>query len=208
MPMVTLYDMNGNPAGELELAPDVFDVPYHESVLHQVLVACQASRRRGTHSTRTRGEVRGGGRKPWRQKGTGLARHGSRRSPLWTGGGIVFGPRPRSYRQKVPRKVRRLAMRSALSQRLREDRLTVLSELTFEEFKTRRFVALLSALRIGEPRVLVVLHRRDQKVEKSAANIPGVTVVSADRLNVADVVSHERLLATREALQQIEEVLS
>jgi large subunit ribosomal protein L4 len=199
MPKVSVFNMEGETVGELELNPEVFEAPYHQAVLHQVVLAQQANARRGTHKTKTRGEVRGGGRKPWRQRGTGQARHGSRRSPLWKGGGVVFGPRPRSYSQKIPKKMRQLAMKSALSQRLREEMITALSELKLN---------MLKALKVDGGRALVVVNQPDIKVEKSAANLPGVKLVRASNLNVLDLVKYPRLVATREALQSIEEVLS
>ena len=209
MATVSLFNMQGESVGELELKPEVFEVPYHETVLHQVLLAQQANARRGTHKTKGRGEVRGGGKKPWRQKGTGQARHGSRRSPIWKGGGVSFGPQPRSYEQKIPKKMRRLAMRSALSQRLREESLTALSELSLESFSTKSFLGVLQALKVADAgRTLVVVTEPDLKVEKSAANLPGVKLVRATNLNLVDLVKYPRLVATREALQTIEEVLS
>lgn len=208
MPKVSVFNMEGETVGELELNPEVFEAPYHQAVLHQVVLAQQANARRGTHKTKTRGEVRGGGRKPWRQKVPGQARHGSRRSPLWKGGGVVFGPRPRSYSQKIPKKMRQLAMKSALSQRLREEMITALSELKLETFSTRHFVNMLKALKVDGGRALVVVNQPDIKVEKSAANLPGVKLVRASNLNVLDLVKYPRLVATREALQSIEEVLS
>jgi large subunit ribosomal protein L4 len=201
MPKVSVFNMEGETVGELELNPEVFEAPYHQAVLHQVVLAQQANARRGTHKTKTRGEVRGGGRKPWRQRGTGQARHGSRRSPLWKGGGVVFGPRPRSYSQKIPKKMRQLAMKSALSQRLREEMITALSELKLETFSTRHFVNMLKALKVDGGRALVVVNQPDIKV-------PGVKLVRASNLNVLDLVKYPRLVATREALQSIEEVLS
>lgn len=208
MPKIALHNTEGGVVGEVELNAEVFEVPYHEAVLHQVLVALQANARRGTHKTKTRGEVRGGGRKPWRQKGTGMARHGSRRSPIWKGGGTVFGPIPRKYTQQINKKTRRLAMRSALSQRVREESLTALSELQVETGKTRDFVAVLRNLGLADQGTLVVVGQPDVLVQRSASNLPNVTLVSAANLNLVDVVSHPRLVATREALQQIEEVLS
>jgi large subunit ribosomal protein L4 len=208
MPKVSVFNMKGETVGELELSPEVFEAPYHQAVLHQVMLAQQANARRGTHKVKTRGEVSGGGKKPWRQKGTGMARHGSRRSPIWKGGGISFGPQPRSYGQKIPKKMRHLAMRSALSQRLREEMLTALSELTLDEFSTRTFAAMLAALKVDGGRTLVVVNQPDLKVEKSAANLPGVKLVRASNLNLLDLVKFPRLVATREALQSIQEVLS
>lgn len=208
MPKVSLFNMKGETVGELELMPEIFEVPYHQTVLHQVVLAQQANLRRGTHKTKGRGEVSGGGKKPWRQKGTGMARHGSRRSPIWKGGGVSFGPQPRSYEQKIPKKMRRLAMRSALSQRLREEMLTALNELALEDYSTRTFAQMLQALKVDGGRTLVVVTEPDLKVEKSAANLPGVKLVRASNLNVLDLVKYPRLVATREALQSIQEVLS
>jgi large subunit ribosomal protein L4 len=208
MPKVSVFNMKGEAVGELELNPEVFEAPYHQAVLHQVVLAQQANARRGTHKTKTRGEVRGGGKKPWRQKGTGQARHGSRRSPIWKGGGVSFGPQPRSYSQKIPKKMRQLAMKSALSQRLREEMITALSEITLGEFSTRHFADMLKALKVDGGRALVVVNQPDLKVEKSAANLPGVKLVRASNLNLLDLVKYPRLVATREALQSIEEVLS
>lgn len=208
MPKVSLFNMKGETVGELELRPEVFEVPYHQTVLHQVVLAQQANARRGTHKTKGRGEVRGGGKKPWRQKGTGMSRHGSRRSPIWKGGGVSFGPQPRSYEQKIPKKMRRLAMRTALSQRLREEMLTALNELALEDYSTRTFAQMLQALKVDGGRTLVVVTEPDLKVEKSAANLPGVKLVRASNLNVLDLVKYPRLVATREALQSIQEVLS
>jgi len=208
MPKVSVFNMKGETVGELDLNPEVFEAPYHQAVLHQVMLALQANARRGTHKVKTRGEVSGGGKKPWRQKGTGMARHGSRRSPIWKGGGVTFGPQPRSYGQKIPKKMRHLAMRSALSQRLREEMLTALSELKLEDFSTRTFAGMLSALKVEGGRTLVVVNQPDLKVEKSAANLPGVKLVRASNLNLLDLVKFPRLVATREALQSIQEVLS
>ncbi len=208
MPKVSVFNMKGETVGELELNPEVFEAPYHQAVLHQVMLALQANARRGTHKVKTRGEVSGGGKKPWRQKGTGMARHGSRRSPIWKGGGISFGPQPRSYGQKIPKKMRHLAMRSALSQRLREEMLTALSELKLEDFSTRTFAGVLAAVKAEGGRTLVVVNQPDLKVEKSAANLPGVKLVRASNLNLLDLVKYPRLVATREALQSIQEVLS
>lgn len=208
MPRVSLHDMTGNVVGDLDLKDEVFDVPYNQGLIHQIYEGLRANKRRGTHSTKTRGEVRGGGKKPWRQKGTGMARHGSRRSPIWKGGGVTFGPRPHSYHRVLPRKMRRLAMRSALSHRLREKRLTALSQVTLDEFKTRAIVGMLRDLGVNERRTLLLLHEPDLKVQKSASNVPGLRVVLADDVNLEDVVLHHRLLATQEALKKLEEVLA
>ncbi len=210
MPKVSLYNMKGETVGELELNQEVFAVPYNEALIHQVMVSLRANQRQGNAKTKTRGEVSGGGRKPFRQKGTGMARQGSRRSPLMRGGAITFGPVVRSYTQAIPRKMRRLALRSALSQRVNESVLTALDALKIEEYKTKDFIAVLDAIKVQptEGRVLVVLKDADKKTLKSAANIPNVRVVEARNLNLLDVIDYPRLVATSDALKAIEEGLA
>ena len=207
MPKVSLYNMKGETVGELELNQEVFAVPYNEALIHQVMVSLRANQRQGNAKTKTRGEVSGGGRKPFRQKGTGMARQGSRRSPLMRGGAITFGPVVRSYTQAIPRKMRRLALRSALSQRVNESVLTALDALKIEEYKTKAFIAVLDAIKVQptEGRVLVVLKDADEKTLKSAANVPNVRVVEARNLNLLDVSDYPRLVATSDALKAIEE---
>lgn len=208
MPKLSLHDMTGKVVGDLDLKSEVFDVPFNSGLVHQIFVGLMANQRRGTHSTKTRGEVRGGGRKPHRQKGTGGARHGSRRSPIFRGGGITFGPRPRSYQQSLPKKMRHGALRCALSQRLRDENLTGLSELTLSEFKTKAIVSLFDALKLDSRKTLLVLGAPNRFVEKSAANIPGLQVVLASDLNLVDVMKHDRVVATQEALTILQEALS
>lgn len=208
MPKVSLLNMKGEAVGELELNPAVFEAPYNSAVLHQVMVGLQANQRRGTAKAKTRGEVSGGGRKPYRQKGTGAARQGSRRSPLHRGGAITFGPVPRSYAQKLPKKMRHLAMRCALSQRLREEALTALDKLAFEDYSTKSFVSVLEAIKATTGRVLVVVDNADSKVVKSAANVRDVRMVEARNLNLLDVVHYPRVVATSDALKSIQEVLA
>ncbi len=210
MPKVSLYNMKGETVGELELNQEVFAVPYNEALIHQVMVSLRANQRQGNAKTKTRGEVSGGGRKPFRQKGTGMARQGSRRSPLMRGGAITFGPVVRSYTQAIPRKMRRLALRSALSQRVNESVLTALDALKIEEYKTKAFIAVLDAIKVQptEGRVLVVLKDADDKTLKSAANVPNVRVVEARNLNLLDVIDYPRLVATSDALKAIEEGLA
>lgn len=208
MPKLSLHDMAGKVVGDLELKSEVFDVPFNSGLVHQIFVGLLANARRGTHSTKTRGEVRGGGRKPHRQKGTGGARHGSRRSPIFRGGGITFGPRPRSYAQSLPKKMRHGALRCALSQRLRDENLTGLSELTMSEFKTKTIVKLFSDLKLDSRKTLLVLGSPNTHVMKSASNIPGLNVVHASDLNLVDVMKHDRVVATQEALNIIQEALS
>lgn len=208
MPKLSLHDMKGKVVGDLELSNEVFDVPFNEGLVHQIFCGLMANKRRGTHHTKTRGEVRGGGAKPYRQKGTGMARHGSRRSPIFTGGGITFGPRSRSYNQSLPKKMRHGAMRCALSQRLRDENLTALSGLELKEFKTKAIVKMFQDLKLETKKTLLVLGAPDQQVEKSASNLPGLNVVQADRLNLIDVLKHDRVVATKDALEKIQEVLS
>lgn len=210
MPKVSLYNMKGETVGELELNQEVFAVPYNEALIHQVMVSLRANQRQGNAKTKTRGEVSGGGRKPFRQKGTGMARQGSRRSPLMCGGAITFGPVVRSYTQAIPRKMRRLALRSALSQRVNESVLTALDALKIEEYKTKAFISVLNAIKVQptEGRVLVVLKDADEKTLKSAANVPNVRVVEARNLNLLDVIDYPRLVATSDALKAIEEGLA
>lgn len=193
--------------GDLELSETVFGAPVNEGLVHQAVVRYLANQRQGTASTKTRGEVSGGGRKPWRQKGTGRARQGSIRAPQWVGGGTVFGPKPRDYRQAMPKKARRAALRSALSSKVASGELLVLDELTFEEPKTKKMVEVLENLKAAGASALVVTGELDRNVILSARNIPGVGTTRAGDLNVYDVVAHARLIATKDAIAKIEEVL-
>lgn len=206
MPKVTIRNMDGSEVGELELSDAVFGIEPNESVLHVAVVMQQASMRRGTHAVKNRSAVRGGGRKPWRQKGTGRARHGSIRSPQWVGGGVVFGPTPRSYRYKLPKKVRRLAIKSALSSKVKDNELIVLESLTFDEPKTKEMVRVLSNLDAKE--ALIVVKDRNENAELSARNIQGVTLIPSSKINVLDVLKHDKLIMTVDAVSQVEEVLS
>ncbi|OYD06533.1 50S ribosomal protein L4 [Paludifilum halophilum] len=206
MPKINVLDMNGSPVGEMELSESVFGIEPNEAVLHDAVVMQQASQRRGTHAVKNRAAVRGGGRKPWKQKGTGRARHGSIRSPIWVGGGVVFGPTPRTYNYKLPKKVRRLAIRSALSSKVKNDTLVVLDQLSFDAPKTKEMVKLLSNLEAGQ-KALVVSNGYDENVALSARNIPGVKLVDAKGLNVLDVLDHDKVIITRDAVSRVEEVL-
>lgn len=208
MPKLSLHDMKGKVVGDLELSSEVFDVPFNQGLVHQIFTGLMANKRRGTHHTKTRGEVRGGGAKPYRQKGTGMARHGTRRSPIFAGGGVTFGPRSRSYNQQLPKKMRHGALRCALSQRVRDENLTALSALEMKEFKTKSIVKMFKDLKLETKKTLLVLGAPDQQVEKSASNLPGLNVVQADRLNLVDVLKHDRVVATKDALEKIQEVLS
>jgi large subunit ribosomal protein L4 len=207
MPTVKVVNLKGEVVGEQELSEAVFAAPVHVPAMHQVVVAQLANKRQGTHSTKTRGEVRGGGRKPWRQKHTGRARHGSIRSPIWTGGGVTHGPKPRDYHQKVNRKVRRLALRSALSVKVREDRLVVLDSFDMEKPKTRELVTFFQAIGAGK-KPLVMIGQSQPAAYKSMSNIPGARVLHVDSINVFDLLHHDHLIVTSDALRQIEEVLA
>jgi len=197
--------MNGSQVDEMELSDAVFGIEPHAAVLHDAVVMQLASMRRGTHAVKNRAAVRGGGRKPWRQKGTGRARHGSIRSPLWVGGGVVFGPKPRSNAYKLPKKVRRLAMKSALSSKVRDNELIVLDDLKMEQPKTREMVKVLGNLK-ADRKALVVSSEYDENVALSARNIPGVKFVQAEGLNVYDILNHDKLILTRDAVARVEEV--
>jgi len=203
---VPLYNMEGQTIGQVELRDDIFGITPHVPVMHQALVRQLANARLGTHKTKTRGEVSGGGRKPWRQKGTGRARHGSIRAPQWRGGGTVFGPRPRSYRQKMPKKMRHLAYKSALSVKAKEGQIIVLDKLEMPEPKTKAMAALLDALAVDSS-ALILLPERNENVEKSARNLPGVKTLRAQYLNVRDLLGYDYLVMPLGALEVIESIL-
>ncbi|WP_318616146.1 50S ribosomal protein L4 [Sporosarcina sp. YIM B06819] len=206
MPKVSVLNQTGSSVGDIELNDAIFGIVPNEAVLFEALVQQRASLRQGNHKVKTRAEVAGGGRKPWRQKGTGRARQGSIRSPQWRGGGIVFGPNPRSYSYKLPKKVRRLALLSALSQKVREEDMIVLEGLTFDAPKTKEFIKVLSALAIDK-KALIVTADLDETVALSARNIPGISVVTASGINVLDLIGHNKLVMTKAAVQKVEEVL-
>jgi len=206
MPKVAVYNQAGSKVGEIDLNESIFGIEPNNHVLFEAIVMQRASLRQGTSKVKNRSEVRGGGRKPWRQKGTGRARQGSIRSPQWRGGGIVFGPVPRSYSYKLPKKVRRLAIKSALSTKVLEDSVVVLESLNFEAPKTKEFVNVLSNLPVGK-KALVVTEALNENVALSARNIPGVTVVDANNISVLDVVGHNTLIMTKAAVEKVEEVL-
>jgi large subunit ribosomal protein L4 len=207
MPKVDLFSQNGSKVSEIELNESVFGIEPNQHVLFEAVVMQRASLRQGTHKTKIRSEVAGGGRKPWRQKGTGRARQGSIRSPQWRGGGTVFGPVPRSYSYKLPKKVRRLAIKSALSSKVLDENLVVLETLAFEAPKTKDFKGVLNALSVNS-KALIVTADLDENVALSARNIPGVTVVTANGINVLDVLNHEKLIMTKAAVEKVEEVLA
>ncbi|MBP1933026.1 50S ribosomal protein L4 [Ammoniphilus resinae] len=206
MPKVALYNQTGAQVGEIELADAVFGIEPNQHVLHDAVVMQQSSMRQGTHDTKTRSEVSGGGRKPWKQKGTGRARQGSIRSPQWVGGGTVFGPTPRSYAYKLPKKVRRLAIKSALSSKVKNEEILVLEGLQFEAPKTKEMTAVLKSLNVAS-KALVVTGDFAENVALSARNIPGVKFVTAEGINVLDVLKHDKLIITKDAVAKVEEVL-
>ncbi len=206
MAVVKIVDQTNKEVGEITLAPEVFEAPVKPEILHLVVRQKLAARRSGTHAVKTRADVSGGGRKPWRQKGTGRARAGSTRSPLWRGGAVIFGPQPRDYTFKVNRKVRRLAMCMALSSRLADNGLTVVNSFDLPDFKTKHFAAVAQTL--GLKKVLIVVDKEDNNLSLSARNIPGVTVLTQDRLNVYDVLRHPQLVMSESAVNLVQERLA
>ena len=204
MPNVALYDIKGNTVGEIALSENVFGQPVNESVLHDVVVAHLANCRQGTQSALTRAEVSGGGKKPWRQKGTGRARQGSTRSPQWRHGGVVFAPKPRDYSIRVNKKVKRLAMKSALSSKVEGNELIVFDELNIEAPKTKEMVKVLNTVDVKK--ALIVLADKDEAVERASANIPGVKTTLVGTLNVYEILKYEKLILTKASVEKIEEV--
>ena len=207
MPKVALFDQKGSKVSDIELNDSIFGIEPNNHVLFEAVVMQRASLRQGTHKTKIRSEVAGGGRKPWKQKGTGRARQGSIRSPQWRGGGTVFGPTPRSYSYKLPKKVRRLAIKSALSSKVLDENILVLESLVFDGPKTKDFKGVLQALSV-ESKALIVTADLDENVALSGRNIPGVTIVTADGINVLDVLNHDKLILTKAAVEKVEEVLA
>lgn len=207
MPKVALLNQTGSNVGEIELNDSVFGIEPNQHVLYDAVIMQRASLRQGTHKVKNRSEVAGGGRKPWRQKGTGRARQGSIRSPQWRGGGVVFGPTPRSYAYKLPKKVRRLAIKSALSTKVLDNSIVVLEDLAFNAPKTKEMTSVLKGLSV-ERKALIVTADINENVALSARNIPGVTVVTATGVNVLDVLHHDKLIMTKAAVQKVEEVLA
>lgn len=208
MPKVTLYNTAGAAAGEIELNDSVFGVEYNEAVIHQAVVRQMANERLGTHATKTRGLVRGGGRKPWKQKGTGRARVGSIRSPLWVGGGTVFGPTPRSHAKDMTRKARQLAVKSALSEKLRANELIVVDAINFDAPKTKEVVKFLAAFNVDDKALIVDGGTASENTVLSARNIPGVKAYAPSGLNIYDIVHYTKLFLTQDAVKKIEEVLA
>ena len=204
MASVSVYNMEGAQVGTIELSDSIFAVPVNEHLVHQAVVAQLANKRQGTQKAKTRSEVRGGGRKPWRQKGTGHARQGSTRSPQWTGGGVVFAPKPRDYSVKMNKKEKQLAMKSALSSKVAENKLVVVDKLDLQEAKTSVFAKILAKL--SAPKALVVTKDKNNNVVLSANNIPTVKTTVANSLSVYDILKYEKLVLTKEAVAAIEEV--
>ncbi|WP_010528988.1 50S ribosomal protein L4 [Lentibacillus jeotgali] len=207
MPKVTLLKQDGSQAGDVELNDSVFGIEPNTHVLHEAVLMQRASMRQGTHDVKNRSERRGGGRKPWRQKGTGRARQGSIRSPQWVGGGTVFGPTPRSYSYKMPKKVRRLALKSAFSSKVQEDNLVVLENIAFDAPKTKEIVKMLEALNV-DSKVLIVTADKDENVIRSANNLPNAHVLTVEEINVLDLLMHDKLVITKDAADKAGEVLA
>ena len=204
MANVAVYNMQGETVGTMELNDAVFGVEVNEHVVHEVVVAQLANKRQGTQSAKTRAEVSGGGRKPWRQKGTGHARQGSTRSPQWTGGGVVFAPKPRDYSIRLNKKERRLALKSVLTSKVQDSKFFVLDELKFEEIKTKNMKAVLDALNVKK--AIIVLPTVDEKVILSARNIEGVATAQVNAINTYDILRYDAVVTTKDAVAKIEEV--
>lgn len=204
---VTLFKQDGSQGGDFELNESVFGIEPNEHVLTEAYIMQRASLRQGTHAVKTRTQVRGGGKKPWRQKGTGRARHGSTRSPIWVGGGVVFGPTPRSYSYQLPRKVRRLALKSALSSKAIDEKIVVLEDLAFDTPKTKDVISMLGALDVNE-KVLIVTAEKNENVIRSANNLKTVKVLSVTEVNVLDLLMHDKLILTKDAADKAGEVFA
>ena len=207
MPTVAVYDIAGTKVGDLELNDSIFGVEMNAPLLHQAVKMQLAAQRLGTHATKTRGFVRGGGRKPWKQKGTGRARSGSSRSPIWVGGGTIFGPHPRKYAFSMPRKQRRLAIKCALSDKVQSGEFLVLDSLDFDAPKTKNIVKMLKDFSVDD-KALIITAGEAENVEKSSRNIPGVKAINTTGLNVYDILNHDKLFITKDAITRIEEVLA
>ena len=204
MANVSVYNMEGNVVGAMELSDAVFGVEVNEHLVHAVVVAQLANKRQGTQKAKTRSEVSGGGRKPWRQKGTGHARQGSTRAPQWTGGGVVFAPTPRDYTIKLNKKERRLALKSVLTAKVQENKFIVLDELKLDEIKTKKFQAVLDNLNVNK--AMVVLNENDKNVVMSAKNIPNVITAQTNTINVYDILKYNTMIVTKAAVETIQEV--
>lgn len=205
MAVVKIFDKSRQEVGEMELAPEIFEIEVKPEILNQVVRQKRANQRAGTHATKNRAVIAGGGRKPWRQKGTGRARAGSTRSPIWRHGATIFGPQPRDYGFKLNKKVRKLALKMALSTRLKDENLMVVDDLAMSEIKTKKFSEIMQTL--GLKKVLIVVEKEDNNLSLSARNIPGVKVLSQDRLNVYDLLLHPQLVLDKEAARAVQERL-
>jgi large subunit ribosomal protein L4 len=206
MPTVDVFNLESKVTGRLELSDAIFGVPVKSHVLHEVVIYQLAKRRAGTAKAKGRSEIRGGGKKPWRQKGTGRARAGTSRSPIWRGGGTIHGPQPRDYEMRIPKKVRRLALKMALSQKVLDDGFKVIDQLRLDRIRTKDFVDLLDRFELGK--TLVVLPEPDEMIEKSARNIPNVKVLRSEGLNVYDLLNYHAVILSRECVSRIEEALA
>lgn len=207
MSKVTMLNMEGKEAGQIELKDEIFGIEPNQNAVHAVVKNILANRRQGTQSAKTRAEVRGGGRKPFRQKGTGRHRHGSSTDPSQVGGGVVFAPKPRSYRYTLPKKLRRLAMLSALSSKVAENEIIVMDEIKFDQPKTKEMVKMLENINAGK-KALIVMAEKDENTVRSAANIQGVRTALVTTMNVYDIINHTNFIVTKEAIEKIEEVYS
>lgn len=205
MPNISVVDMEGKQVGTVDLSDSIFGIEPNAAVMHQVVLSYLAAQRQGTQSALTRAEVSGGGRKPWRQKGTGRARQGSTRAPQWTHGGVVFAPKPRDYRFTINKKERRLALKSALSVKAAESDIIVVDSIAIDEYKTKKIVAMLGAIG-ADKKALIVLPEVDSKVIKSANNIPGVKTAQVNTINVYDILNADKLVIAKDAVSKIEEV--
>ena len=205
MPSISVVDMEGKKVGTVDLSDSIFGIEPNAAVMHQVVLSYLAAQRQGTQSALTRAEVSGGGRKPWRQKGTGRARQGSTRAPQWTHGGVVFAPKPRDYRFTINKKERRLALKSALSVKAAESDIIVVDSIATDEYKTKKIVAMLGAIG-ADKKALIVLPEVDSKVIKSANNIPGVKTAQVNTINVYDILNADKLVIAKDAVSKIEEV--
>lgn len=207
MTELSLYNIKGEEVGEFSLKEDIFNAKINKYIVHQIVSRYLADKRRGTASTKTRGKVSGGGAKPWRQKGTGRARAGSNRSPIWVGGGTVFGPQPRDYSFSLPRKMRIAAIKSILSDKVKNKEVIILDQLILEDNKTKKMVKILKNLNALE-KPLIIIDQKDQDIEKVVRNIDGAMVLPASQINSYDLLNHRKLIFTKEAIQKIEEVLN
>jgi large subunit ribosomal protein L4 len=205
MPKVALYHMDGSVAGDIELTDEVFGAEINKELLHQVVKMQLANKRQGTQSALTRSEVRGGGAKPWRQKGTGRARHGSIRSPIWIKGGVVFAPKPRDYSYTLPKKMRRSALKSALSSKVVEDQIVVLDSLELSEAKTKQMANVLKNLNVDK-KALLVIDGKNENIERAVRNIPGIKLAFVNTINVLDILNYDKFIITQDAVRQVEEV--